>query len=148
MYTVCKSYKFEGAHLLSSSKDSEDCLNIHGHSYKVEVFARAYNLNEESMVVNFAVLDDIVEPILHRFDHSLIYNWNDEKRAEVIIPLLEECKMKLTPMKGNPTAELMARTFFDSFYQVSIDRKIDSNVTISKVRVWETEKGYAEFEGA
>lgn len=128
MYTIRKVFKFEAAHVLDSSY-SEDCQEIHGHSYIVEVFCRCNSLNEDGMVVDFGNLKDTVKPIIDEWDHALIIsdrNSNDFSNYKVV------------KVAFNPTAEFMANYLY---------WKIKPAIPfIYKVRVHETSTGYAEYE--
>ena len=93
---------------------SNECKQTHGHSYKLEVTFSG-DLNEDGMVIDFKRLKEIVQPIVDQFDHSFI----TEKTYG-----------------WNPTAENMVKYIFESIRRKSI--------LISKVRLWETDTGYAE----
>jgi len=66
-YEITKRFKFEaghrvwkqnllsgkGAKLMGKEIPPNPCLNIHGHSYKVEVTVGSDTLNEQEMVIDF-----------------------------------------------------------------------------------------------
>lgn len=128
MYTIRKKFKFEGAHILSDSY-SKECQRIHGHSYVVELFLSTEKLNEDGMVIDFKKLKEIVNPIIQQWDHRLlIENGFDEISYKWT-----------TPVPFNPTAENMCKYLFDV-----IDQELPYGIEI-KVRIHETDTGYAEY---
>jgi len=112
--SVTKVFHFEMAHQLKDCY-SEECKNIHGHSYKLEVTFEG-NINANGMIMDFKQMKEIVQPIVDRFDHSFITT--------------ETYNM-------NPTAENMVTYIFN------LIRK--DTPLIKKVRLWETATCYAEM---
>ena len=113
---VTKIFKFEMAHKLDTSY-SEECRNIHGHSYKLEVTFEGV-INKDGMVIDFKKLKEIVQPLVTFFDHGFID--------------------KESFFGMNPTAENMAHWIFDEI------RK--KTALIIKVKLWETETCFVEVE--
>lgn len=131
MYTVRKLFKFEGAHALSSSY-SEECQNVHGHSYKLEVIISSKKVNPDGMVIDFKELKESIKPIIDIFDHKLVYNLEhavdyDHVPGEIGVPF-------------NPTAENMCKFFYKEIYKIIWD-VCDKLV----IRLHETDTGYAEY---
>jgi len=122
MYTIRKTFKFELAHRLNSAY-SKCCLKWHGHSYKVEVFLQAKELNEDSMVMDFGELKNNIQHYIDQWDHSSLDG---------------------QLLGWNPTAETMAKKMYD--YISNRTLVAERRVTVKKVRVHETETGYAEYE--
>lgn len=136
MYRIRKKFRFEAAHQLTSahSKACTDC--IHGHSYVVEIFLTSYALNKDSMVLDFGVLKPIIDQIKGQWDHALILHRNVEKFYQPF----RENNQKMIYLDENPTAEVMA-----SLLYLFIKKYIPAEVHLEKVRVHETETGYAEY---
>ncbi|MEK6879921.1 MAG: 6-carboxytetrahydropterin synthase [Nanoarchaeota archaeon] len=126
MYRICKRLKFESSHRLWDNILSDEdnykffgkCANSpsHGHSYQVFITLEGNELRN-GMLVNFTDIEKIAQrEIIDKFDHRFV---NDV-------------------MVGLTTAENMSKLFYDTlkphFPQVQ------------KVRVWETENSYAEYE--
>ena len=128
MFLIRKKFKFEAAHILDSSF-SKCCQRIHGHSYIVEIFVQSDTLNEDGMVIDFGELKKHVQPLIDSWDHSLILSRNSKNK-------FTDCDVRI--MDVNPTAENMAKFLFDN-----IADKIGGR--LSKVRVHETDTGYAEY---
>jgi 6-pyruvoyltetrahydropterin/6-carboxytetrahydropterin synthase len=74
MYRVSRTYTFEAAHSLPLVADDHKCKRLHGHSYRVLVTLQADAL-VDGMVLDYDVLDGIVQPLIDRLDHR---NINDE----------------------------------------------------------------------
>lgn len=117
--TIRKEFKFEAAHQLVGH--SGKCANLHGHSYRVEVFVTGEvteneGASDDGMVVDFETLDNAWEWIFDLLDHK---NLND------VLPV-------------RTTAENIAAWICANF------NSWDGVLYVKKVRVWETAKCYAE----
>ena len=117
--SVTKRFTFEACHHLPEYKGA--CHNLHGHSYVLEVTVSGDIIEDgdkKGMILDFKDLKSEVKSlIIDRVDHC---NLND------IFP--------------NPTAEIMANTFF-SILENSFDSK---GITLDRIRLWETRDSYAE----
>lgn len=139
MYQVKTEVSFEAAHrLYNVNTYSEECRdNIHGHSYKVRVTAGKEELNESGMVQDFKLFKNIVKKEIEDvFDHSCILNALDP-----LVPAIQkECK-KVIVTTENPTAEWMARFFFDTLQKAFNLHGID----LVSVAVEETKNNVATY---
>lgn len=134
MFTVRKKMKFEMAHRLTSAY-SECCVGtIHGHSYILELFFQRKTLNNDGMVIDFGEVKNVVQPIIDRWDHSFVLHNEDP----IITSDFKKSQQKLIQWGVNPTAENMAKFFFE--------RVKESFPELCKVRVHETDTGYAEYK--
>lgn len=129
MFQIRKKFRFEAAHVLESSY-SKKCGNLHGHSIVVEVFCQSGELNEDGMVVDFGKLKEIIKPLLDQIDHSIILDSTSDY-CDKVHPT------STFLVHFNPTAENLAKLI----YQYTKDRIL----SVSKVRVHETETGFAEY---
>lgn len=136
MYTIRKKFKFEASHVLDEAF-SKDCLNIHGHSYCMEVFISHKELNEDGMVMDFGRVKARIAPIIGEFDHACIISFTNTKMKS----FLQENKYKYFVMKQNPTAENMCKYFYTEIFNV-LSPKLNYKL---KIRLHETETGYAEY---
>jgi 6-pyruvoyltetrahydropterin/6-carboxytetrahydropterin synthase len=118
MYIVSVEESFSAAHYLVGYKGK--CENMHGHNYRVQVSARAPNLDAQGMVVDFAVLKTELKKILDTLDHSLL---NEHEEFS----------------DGTPTAERIAAYVFHAL------KKALPAVMLSGVTVFETEKNRAVY---
>lgn len=146
MYRVTKRFRFEAAHQLDRafSKACTDC--VHGHSYVVEVTLAADVLNDDYMVLDFGHIKDIIKASVEEFDHALLLP------ASLVKQYAKTPSRKIVNVGCNPTAEVMAKAFFDvarCAIQGAMDRaelNVNRGVRVEKVRVQETETGWAEYE--
>jgi len=116
MMIICKTYGFDAAHHLTEVPEHHPCSFVHGHSYRVDIALESDAL-EKGMVLDFHQLDDIMRPILAQFDHS-----------------------DLNDTLENPTAELISIWIAQNIVML-----IPQGIRLLFVRVWETEKAYAEY---
>jgi len=134
MYQIRKKFKFEAAHMLTNAY-SKECMNVHGHSYIVEIFLRKEILNNEGMIFDFKKLKEIVKSVIDSWDHALIIEsviYNEVPKEQL------KNLGKIVCFPCNPTAENMAGILYNE-----VKRQIGS--TLYKVRIHETETGYAEY---
>jgi 6-pyruvoyltetrahydropterin/6-carboxytetrahydropterin synthase len=89
--TITRKYKFASAHWLPGVPETHKCHRIHGHSYRMEVSVRG-RPDERGFVMDFAELDEVVNPLIERIDHRTL---NDIAGLE------------------NPTAELIGVWFIE-----------------------------------
>ena len=144
MHTIRKKFEFEAAHVLSSSY-SEECQQIHGHSYIVEVFISG-PLNEDGMVIDFKKLNEIVRPLLERWDHKVLIEGEPVADGNFLHTgsVQEFLKGSLVLTDRNPTAEWMSEyLYYNIRPELTMARpSIDLRL---KVRVHETRTGWAEY---
>lgn len=140
MYRIRKSFTFESAHQLEDAFTKLCSDTIHGHSYTVEVFLCLDTLDKDGMVTDFGRIKHLFKDIIDgEYDHSLIMpNTTPEDYMEV----LGKYNKRLIVTDFNPTAENLAKQLYFEFLEVIPE---EVNAWISKVRVWETATGWAEF---
>lgn len=161
MYTIRKKFKFEAAHQLASSFSDLCHENLHGHSYVLEVFLQGKTLNKDGMLMDFGELKHLTSPLLEQFDHALMLPSSFRTDADTLVSndlgtnlLIQNRRQLFDAAKkttkhffeweGNPTAESMAKYFFDKIND-AVEIATDKRVTVAKVRVHETETGWAEY---
>lgn len=141
MYAVKTKVSFEAAHrLYNVDTYSSECRdNLHGHSYKVEVLVGVNDLNAAGMVIDFKLLKKIIKDVIEdKYDHSCILR-NSDPIAKVI---QENCK-KVILVDNSPTAEWMAKEFYDAIQAKIHIYSFDANVI--SVAVQETENNIAYY---
>ena len=126
---VCRRESFDAAHQLCDPRLSPDenralygkCVNLHGHRYQLEVVVAGDMDGASGYVVDLKQLADLIKAeIIQHVDH---HNLNSD----------------VAWLAGRiPTAENLAMVFFERL-EPHITRG-----TLHKVRVWETEKNWAE----
>ena len=73
VFRLTKKFTFEMAHALPDYDGA--CRNLHGHSYKLEVTVKGATVKDNSMVLDFHTLKELVNnEIIAQFDHALLLN--------------------------------------------------------------------------
>jgi 6-pyruvoyltetrahydropterin/6-carboxytetrahydropterin synthase len=140
MPTIGKDFTFEAAHRLQNHDGK--CRNLHGHSYKAQVSVTGERLQEsgpqEGMLFDFGVLNEwwksAGEPML---DHMTILEHGDP----LIGRLAGEVMMNVVDWP--PTAENLS-VFIAQGLWSWLAHHVESNGFLVKVKVYETEKSWAE----
>ena len=121
-FEVMIERNFSSAHQLRGYKGK--CENLHGHNYKIEIYARGSDLNNIGLLVDFVELKQAADDLVAYVDHQ---NLNE------LEPFVEE---------QNPSAENVARFFLEK-----LAPKInDARVQIYKVRCFETPTSVATYQ--
>ncbi len=132
---ISKEFKWEMGHRLPFH--SGKCKNIHGHTYKMRVEIEG-DLDDNGMVMDYYDVSSVILPIIDEFDHSFMVKENDTDVIEFLIKL--GSKKVVVPFET--TAENITLHMLKK-----IKEKISSErIKRIKVRVYETEKTYAEDE--
>jgi len=113
---------FSSAHQLRGYKGK--CENLHGHNYKIEIYARGSELDNIGLLVDFGELKDAADEIVAYLDHR---NINE------LPPFDEEL---------NPSAENLARYILERV----ASRVGDERVSVYKVRCFETPTSVATYQ--
>lgn len=152
VFTIRKTFKFECAHRLVSSW-SKKCQQIHGHSYKLELFLQSNELNEDGMVIDFGQIKQLFQDNLEQFDHKIVIwrndphimleeGWNKKEIEDEIEQL------GFIVVDFNPTAENMAKYFYELLENEFYANEEIRHIRIKAVRIHETETGWAEYGSA
>ncbi|MCL1813839.1 MAG: 6-carboxytetrahydropterin synthase QueD [Treponema sp.] len=120
MYSVRVESDFSAAHFLSHYQGK--CEQLHGHNYRVRLWAQGNDLNEGGMLVDFALLKDTLRLVCKKLDHT---NLNDN-----------------AVFKNDPSTERIARYIFDE-----VCKLLSSEIAelVSAVDVFETPGSMARF---
>ena len=121
-FEVMIERNFSSAHQLRGYKGK--CENLHGHNYKIEIFARGEELNNIGLLIDFGDLKKAADEIVTYLDHR---NLNE------LPPFDEEL---------NPSAENIARYFVEYLN----GRVGDDRVKVYKVRCYETPTSVATYQ--
>ena len=120
-FTVFKETDFAAAHFLREYNNQ--CENLHGHNYRVRIYAGADELDATGMVLDFVKLKAALMEVILRFDH---HNINE-------VPPFDQL---------NPTAEHVARYIAEEV-AAAID---DVRVRITECHLWETDRSCAIYK--
>jgi 6-pyruvoyltetrahydropterin/6-carboxytetrahydropterin synthase len=113
------------------------CAHPHGHNYIAEITVSA-SLDPLGRVIDFGVVKTVVGGwIDQNWDHGFLVNEDDQELLECfeIYPA-----WRVFIMPGNPTAENIAQTLL----RVSTELLTPLHVTVTRVRIHETENCYAD----
>ena len=115
---VCKKFKFDAAHRLPDYNGP--CCNLHGHSFVLEVEIEGSADGKTGMILDFNLLKQVVqEKVISKLDHTLLNN-------------IEE----------NPTAEHLLWWIRKELK----DSILDQDYSLSRLRLYETDTSYAEWQ--
>jgi 6-pyruvoyltetrahydropterin/6-carboxytetrahydropterin synthase len=122
LFEVMIERNFSSAHQLRGYKGK--CENLHGHNYKIEIYARGRELDKIGLLVDFVELKTAADEVVQYLDHR---NINE-----------------LPPFDAelNPSAENLARYILERVAS-SVD---DDRVQIYKVRCFETPTSVATYQ--
>ncbi|HAN09625.1 MAG TPA: 6-carboxytetrahydropterin synthase QueD [Clostridiales bacterium] len=138
MVEITKEFTFDAAHMLEGHDGL--CKNVHGHTYKLQVTLNGdlkKEVSSEGMIIDFKDLKNMVkEYVIELFDHSFIYNIENEKEKE-IGSFLESKGLKTCSIKGRSTCENLVGVIF---HKLNIN-----NENISSIRLWETPTSFSEY---
>jgi 6-pyruvoyltetrahydropterin/6-carboxytetrahydropterin synthase len=77
MFELSKQFRFDAAHTLERSIDTESSRRIHGHSYRAEVTVRGRPDPITGMVVDLGLLEQAMTDARHALDHRFLDEIND-----------------------------------------------------------------------
>jgi 6-pyruvoyltetrahydropterin/6-carboxytetrahydropterin synthase len=115
MYELMVEEEFDAAHQLKGYHGP--CENLHGHTFRIQIFIEGKKLKKEGFLIDFKVLKAALKDMLLEFDH---HNLNE----------LDYFKTE------NPTSENLARIFF---------LKMKKNFPVTKVTVFESSTSSASY---
>jgi 6-pyruvoyltetrahydropterin/6-carboxytetrahydropterin synthase len=122
MFEVMIERNFSSAHQLRGYRGK--CENLHGHNYKIEIYARGRELNNIGLLVDFVELKDAADEVVQYLDHR---NINELPPFDVEL---------------NPSAENLARFILERI----ASRIRDERVQIYKIRCFETPTSVATYQ--
>jgi len=132
-HTISRDYSFSAAHQLEGHPK---CGRIHGHNYKVTVAVRGALGN--GMVMDYAVLDSIVKPLISEADHMYLASKSNRRNLNPFTRLADEMNQSCPWELPYSTAECIAEYLF---------ARLGTEIGVTAVIVEETEKSKALYEG-
>lgn len=124
MFEVTVEHTFAAGHALREYKGK--CENVHGHNYRVQVTVEGRELNRIGLLVDFVELKRAVRQVGEFFDHKFV---NDLEPFTVL----------------NPSAENMAKFFYDEVARALKLTDDGAPVRIAQVKLWETDTSIAVY---
>ena len=122
MFEVMIERNFSSAHQLRGYQGK--CENLHGHNYKIEIYARGRELDNIGLLVDFGELKMAADEVVQYLDHR---NINELPPFDVEL---------------NPSAENLARYILERVAA----RVGDDRVEVYKVRCFETPTSIATYQ--
>lgn len=77
MFELSKQFRFDAAHTLERTIDTESSRRIHGHSYRAEVTVRGRPDPATGMIVDLGLLERSMEDARDALDHRFLDEIND-----------------------------------------------------------------------
>ncbi len=124
MFEVSVEQSFAAGHALRNYYGK--CENVHGHNYRVRITIEGERLNSTGLLVDFVEVKRLMSTVVDYLDHRFI---NELPPFDVL----------------NPSAENMARYFYDEVSKGMSAGDGGAPVGISEVKVWETDVTAATY---
>lgn len=124
MFTITKEVYFCYGHRLMNHPGK--CRNLHGHSVKAAISISHDQLNEQSMVCDFADIREAVETFIDQtLDHNFLLHKDDP-----IVPMLIAQNERFLALDEHPTAEVLSKMIFHYLKR--------QGFKVEQVVLWET----------
>jgi len=123
MYAVRVEADFAAAHHLTHYHGK--CESLHGHNYRVRLWARGEHLDEGGMLIDFGLLKGSLRDVVATLDHSDLNG--------------------VPEFRGDPSAERIARYIFEKV-EASLRARAAQTDLLSAVEVYETPTSMARYE--
>ncbi len=124
MFEVSVEQTFAAAHALRGYQGK--CENVHGHNYRVRVTIEGERLNSIGLLVDFVDIKRLLRRTIEQLDHRFI---NELPPFDTL----------------NPTAENMARYFYEQIHEALRAGAADVPTRVKEVTVWETDTSLATY---
>lgn len=125
MYEVYVESHFSAAHRLTHYQGK--CENLHGHNWRVRLYAKGRELDASGMLIDFKELKRVLNKALERFDHVYL---NDLEAFKTADPSAERI------------AEIIFTTASKEIAALSLGGRL---IEVSRVMVWESEGSCASY---
>lgn len=140
MTTITRHFRIDAGHRVWGHESK--CAHLHGHSYSLELTVCAEQLDSLGRIIDFGVVKDVVGSWVDtHWDHNVLLHPEDP-----LIGVLAQAENGRAPWimsYGNPTAENIAREFFE----ISTDLLKQHQIIVTKARVYETPNCWADYVG-
>lgn len=158
-WQISKTFRFEAGHRvwkqnLTMGRGSQfsirevpvnKCVNLHGHSYVLEVVLGSDTLSDQDMVLDFYHVKNALKDLIDSIDHSFIIDTNDPMYEELKAIANKYGALKIFPVDFCPTAEALAKFFYEFLSDRLEKAGLLGEVRIVKVVLWETATSKAEY---
>ena len=135
VYEISKEFSFSAAHQIRMHGGK--CERLHGHNWKIRVYARSSELNRIGMVIDFADLKALVKRhVVDRYDHALVLHASERAAIPTDHPLF--ARTHFTPWQ--PTCEHLLLDMV-----ARIRAALPPDATLHRARLQETATSWAEW---
>ena len=69
---IFKVFKFDAAHRLPNVHDGHKCAQVHGHSFRIEIYVQGNVDPRTGWVMDFADIAAACQPIIDQLDHKYL----------------------------------------------------------------------------
>lgn len=142
-FRITREIGIDAAHRVPTH--GSKCRNVHGHRYTIQATCEGSlkSTGEEAgMVLDFGFLkDEMMATIDGPCDHAAIF-WEEDE----LLPLLRDVCSKLQVIPFIPTAENLARYWFELLAPRVVLRS-DGHARLVFIKVWETPNCHAVYPG-
>ena len=138
---LTRVFNFDMAHVLLNYHGK--CKNIHGHTYRLEVTVRGTPSNDDAspkkgMLIDFSDYKILIDKnIITVWDHALMIHQDTEP---VLLNELKKNYEKIIVVPFQPTTENMICELASSIKKI-----LPADLQLFSLRLYETEKSYAEW---
>ena len=133
--TITRAFEIDYGHRLA--RHESKCRNVHGHRGRFEVTLRAKQLDAVGRVIDFGRAKELLGGWLDvHWDHGFIVQDDDP-----LVPALKGFALKLYIVNVPPSAEHLARLFYDVAVQL-----LPEWVQVLGVRCYETPNCWADYQ--
>lgn len=77
MLELSKQFRFDAAHTLNRSIETESSRRIHGHSYRAEITVRGWPDRSTGMIMDLGLLEAALDDTRDALDHRFLDEIND-----------------------------------------------------------------------
>jgi len=138
---LSRVFHFDMAHVLLNYHGK--CKNIHGHTYRLEVTVKGAPCNDETspmkgMLIDFSDFKKLIQnDLISVWDHALMIHQDSDP---ILLKALKDNYEKILMVPFQPTTENMICEM-----ALVIKKLLPSNLQLFSLRLYETEKSYAEW---
>lgn len=124
---------FDAAHYLPMYEGK--CSKVHGHTWKVEI--KICGEVENGNLIDFTLFKEICDKVINVLDHNLLNNI-------IVVPTAENISQFLWDGINYELTEAIHKVNKGEVKNGGFKERTNSDIHLSMIRVWESEKCYAE----
>lgn len=141
---IRKIFKAEMAHVVRHAVTQRCAHNVHGHSFKFEIFLGGEKPDRGQMLTDFSVVKKYIGDFLDSFDHSL-FIWDQD--SEFITFAVSHFE-RVIVMPFSSSCEMLSKFIFEVISELLKDipkENGEGELWVEQVIVHETDSGYALY---